>query len=126
MRTFFCFVWNSIFDDAQSCVDLEFLWISSFVRTWRFVSSLSFLRKCSSVLRSSSVKVTHRFSVDVKFGCCVSASNCSDVTFSVVCRRLLYFSCINRGLYQHAKKVVSVSSGLLDFAVGLVDSVEIT
>ena len=124
MRTFFCFVWNSIFDDAQSCIDLEFLWMSSFVRTSRFV--LSILRKCSSVLRSSFVEVTHRFSVDVKFGYCVSASNYSDVMFCVVCGRQLYFSCINRGLYQHAKKVVSVSSGLLDFAVGLVDSVEIT
>ena len=45
----------------------------SFVRTSRFVSSLSFLRKCSSVLRSSFVELTHRFSVDVKFGYCVSA-----------------------------------------------------
>ena len=98
----------------------------SFVRTSRFISSLSFLRKCRSVLRSSFVEVTHRFSVDVKFGYCVSASNYSDVMFCVVSGRLLYFSCINRGLYQHAKKVVSISSGLLDFAVGLVDCVKIS
>ena len=94
----------------------------SFVRTSRFVSSLSFLRNCSSVLRSSSVKVTHRFSV----GYCVSASNCSDVMFCVVCGRQLYFGWIDSGLYQHAKNVVSDSSGLLDLTVGLVDSVEIT
>jgi len=72
------------------------------------------------------VKVTHRLSVGAKFGYCVSASNCSDVMFCVVCGRQVYFGCINRGLHQHAKKVVSDSSGLLDFAVGLVDSVEIT